>query len=202
MAWEEMPGTDRVRSCEQCQQQVFDLSQLTRAEAEALIDAHAGKVCVRYYQRADGTILLADCTYHEARGGWLPAIAVAAAFGIGVVATPPEAPPEEVTATMGLPESAARDDLQRVPVVVVSADGAMTYRGELVATVEHVLRHGRPIDALAERLASSLPTGARPPWDRAVIIHAHGSTDARVINAIAASIEGAGLYPVFGMKSD
>jgi hypothetical protein len=60
-AWEQMTGDDRVRSCAACQKDVFNLSELTRYEAEALLLERAGKLCVRYYQRKDGTILLQDC---------------------------------------------------------------------------------------------------------------------------------------------
>ena len=59
--WNEMVGDDRSRACGTCDKQVFNLSSLTRAEAEALIVEKAGKLCARYYQRHDGTIILADC---------------------------------------------------------------------------------------------------------------------------------------------
>ncbi|HEY3806777.1 MAG TPA: hypothetical protein VGL61_29440 [Kofleriaceae bacterium] len=60
--WNDMAGDERVRFCATCAKQVFNLSELTRAEAEALIAEKHGDLCGRYYQRADGTILLADCT--------------------------------------------------------------------------------------------------------------------------------------------
>jgi len=66
-AWAEMTGTERVRHCGACAKQVFNLSEMTRDEAEALIVEAGGKLCVRYYQRADGTILLKDCTIGVAR---------------------------------------------------------------------------------------------------------------------------------------
>jgi hypothetical protein len=53
---------DRVRHCGSCQKNVYNLSQMTRDEAEALILAKEGRLCVRYFQRKDGTILLKDCT--------------------------------------------------------------------------------------------------------------------------------------------
>jgi hypothetical protein len=60
--WNEMTGDDRVRTCAACAKQVFNLSEMTRAEAEALLADRNGDLCGRYYQRRDGTILLADCT--------------------------------------------------------------------------------------------------------------------------------------------
>ena len=61
-AWDAMAGDERARHCHTCDKQVFDLSTLTRVQAEALIVEKAGDLCARYYQRPDGTILLADCT--------------------------------------------------------------------------------------------------------------------------------------------
>ena len=60
--WNTMTGDDRARLCHHCDKQVFNLSELTRDEAEALIRDKAGQLCAQYYRRADGTILLADCS--------------------------------------------------------------------------------------------------------------------------------------------
>lgn len=59
--WDSMYGDDRVRFCGSCQLNVYNLSGMTRAEAERLIAAKEGRLCVRYYQRKDGTILTKDC---------------------------------------------------------------------------------------------------------------------------------------------
>ncbi|WP_309690607.1 hypothetical protein [Armatimonas sp.] len=61
-SWNAMPGSERVRSCERCQHKVYNLSELTTSEAEALIRSAEGRLCVRFYRRADGTILTKDCT--------------------------------------------------------------------------------------------------------------------------------------------
>src|SRR5882724_8216225 len=36
-SWEEMEGNDRVRSCDQCQLQVYNLSAMSQQEAEDLL---------------------------------------------------------------------------------------------------------------------------------------------------------------------
>src|SRR5689334_14925454 len=59
--WNKMTGDDRVRACADCNKNVYNLSSMTRDEAETLILAKEGRLCVRYYQRSDGTILLKDC---------------------------------------------------------------------------------------------------------------------------------------------
>jgi hypothetical protein len=84
--WNAMVGDERARHCNQCDKQVFDLSSLTRAEAEALIVEKAGELCARFYQRHDGTILLADCTVGvaAARKRKLVAAGAAALLATGV----------------------------------------------------------------------------------------------------------------------
>jgi hypothetical protein len=59
--WDEMVGDERVRFCGSCEKNVYNLSQMTRDEAEALVREKEGRMCVRFYQRKDGTILSADC---------------------------------------------------------------------------------------------------------------------------------------------
>jgi hypothetical protein len=56
-----MPGDDRARICTRCRNQVFDLSAMTRAEAEELLFARTGDLSARFHRRADGTILTSDC---------------------------------------------------------------------------------------------------------------------------------------------
>ena len=60
-SWEAMEGTDRSRYCGACRQNVYNLSAMTKEEAARLIHLSEGRVCVRYYQRADGTVLTSDC---------------------------------------------------------------------------------------------------------------------------------------------
>src|SRR5438128_589318 len=55
--WAKMSGDERVRHCADCKKNVYNLSDMTRDEAEQLIIEKEGKLCVRYFQRKDGTIL-------------------------------------------------------------------------------------------------------------------------------------------------
>jgi hypothetical protein len=59
--WSRMEGDDRVRFCRSCAKNVYNLSALSKAEAEKLIAEKEGKLCVRFYQRADGTVLTDNC---------------------------------------------------------------------------------------------------------------------------------------------
>lgn len=59
--WDDMIGNERSRFCGQCDLNVYNLSDMTKREAEALINQTEGRLCVRYYSRADGTILTRNC---------------------------------------------------------------------------------------------------------------------------------------------
>jgi hypothetical protein len=59
--WERMAGDDRVRFCSQCRLHVYNLSAMTRDEAAHLIQTTQGRLCARFYRRADGTVLTRDC---------------------------------------------------------------------------------------------------------------------------------------------
>jgi len=59
--WEEMVGDEHVRFCGQCEKNVYNLSSLSRDEAEALLVAKEGKICARIFRREDGTVLTEDC---------------------------------------------------------------------------------------------------------------------------------------------
>ncbi len=59
--WERMEGDERVRFCGECKKNVFDLSAMTRRDAEKLLVETNGNLCTRLYRRADGTVLTADC---------------------------------------------------------------------------------------------------------------------------------------------
>jgi len=100
--WAKMAGDERVRACGDCQKNVYNLSDMTRDEAQALIIEKEGKLCVRYFQRADGTILLKDCVIGARRKRRRRLFAVGAAAllagGAGLVyrsMTDAAAPPPE-----------------------------------------------------------------------------------------------------------
>src|SRR5215469_13788158 len=59
--WEQMIGDDCVRFCSQCNLNVYNLSAMTRRDAEDLIASREGRLCARLYRRTDGTVLTRDC---------------------------------------------------------------------------------------------------------------------------------------------
>jgi hypothetical protein len=59
--WERMRGNERVRFCDECSMNVYNLSNMSKQDAEALIMSAEGRLCARYYNRSDGTILTTNC---------------------------------------------------------------------------------------------------------------------------------------------
>lgn len=59
--WNGMFGSDRKRFCGECKLNVYNLSDMTRREAETFLLESEGRVCVRYFQRPDGTVITKDC---------------------------------------------------------------------------------------------------------------------------------------------
>ena len=60
-SWGAMKGDDQVRFCGSCQQNVYNLSEMSLPEIAALLERKEGRTCVRFYRRADGTVLTDDC---------------------------------------------------------------------------------------------------------------------------------------------
>jgi hypothetical protein len=59
--WNEMYGNERKRFCGDCKLNVYNLSDMTRQEAENLLLNSEGRLCVRFFRRADGTVLTKNC---------------------------------------------------------------------------------------------------------------------------------------------
>ena len=59
--WNAMIGNESKRYCGDCKLNVYNLSGMTRVEAENLVMNAEGRLCVKFYRRADGTILTKDC---------------------------------------------------------------------------------------------------------------------------------------------
>jgi hypothetical protein len=95
--WASMTGDERVRYCGLCEKNVYNLSSLTRQDAENLIIEKQGRLCIGYYQRADGTILTADCPVGLAAVrrktiravAWLAAACCAVFFSLAALARGP-----------------------------------------------------------------------------------------------------------------
>ena len=87
--WAAMEGDEKVRHCGACRLNVYNLSAMDVEEAAERI-LQDDPVCIRFYRRADGTILTRDCPIGEAAAAAArphPAVSVfAAATALGVAA--------------------------------------------------------------------------------------------------------------------
>jgi hypothetical protein len=70
VAWKSMTGSEQVRHCAQCHQEVYNISAMGREDAEEFVQASRmnggdgrdqGRLCVRFYRRPDGTVITRDC---------------------------------------------------------------------------------------------------------------------------------------------
>lgn len=60
--WASMKGGgNSVRHCDLCNRKVFNLSSMSRSDAEAFLDKAVGQQCVQLWKREDGTIVTSDC---------------------------------------------------------------------------------------------------------------------------------------------
>ncbi|MGH7296238.1 MAG: hypothetical protein ACRELB_14955, partial [Polyangiaceae bacterium] len=99
--WEDMVGDDHVRFCGGCEKNVYNLSSLSRDEAEALLVAREGNLCARIYRRQDGTVLTEDCPVGVKKRRRRRA--TLAAVGGGLMAAAAALGAKETRATMGEP---------------------------------------------------------------------------------------------------
>ena len=101
-----MDGDDRVRFCRECNRNVYNLTAMTEREAHRVVTEREGRLCVRFYQRQDGTVLTSDCPVGGKRSFLLAgARAAAAVAGVaaGVTALSACNPVEERPIRMGEP---------------------------------------------------------------------------------------------------
>lgn len=80
--WNAMQGDERKRYCGECKLNVYNLSGMTRYDAEHLLRLSEGRLCVRYFLRADGTVLTQDCPVGWARVKQRVSVFAAAVFSL------------------------------------------------------------------------------------------------------------------------
>lgn len=109
MAWEAMAGDERVRHCDSCRLNVYNTAEMTRAEVEAMIMGREGRLCMRMYRRADGTVLTKDCPVGiRAYAKRVGRLATAAAGALFAFCTAVAAQHQQPSASGGKVTSASR----------------------------------------------------------------------------------------------
>jgi hypothetical protein len=130
--WNQMQGDDKSRYCGKCEKNVYNLSAMSREDAELLILEKEGNLCIRLYRRTDGTVLTEDCPVGVRRkrlrllgvvaiaGG---AVATAAGFAASMLTQMGAPPPQHAqgAAVMGDME-AEREPVPAPPPPPVTAE--------------------------------------------------------------------------------
>ena len=148
--WSRMTGDARVRFCGSCENHVYNLSDMTRSEAEALLVEKEGKLCVRYWQRTDGTVLTADCPTGVAtrrRKRRVMAATFSAVSAVAAAASVFGARSHRVAVSMGAPR----------PYTVPAANG-------VERPTEPKMTMGEPVEMMGKIRPPQVPT--RPKKDK------------------------------------
>lgn len=61
IGWETMSGDEKVRICNACEMNIYNISEMTSAEVTTLIQTREGRLCGRIVRRTDGTVMTKDC---------------------------------------------------------------------------------------------------------------------------------------------
>jgi len=130
--WADMRGDDKVRFCGACEKNVYDLSAMTREEAEQTLQT-LGTPCVRFHRRADGTVMTQDCPVGVRRKRMRLAAVLAIGSGLTTAvaglfvflgAETPEPPPPP--SVLVIPSATAEPPKE--PVIPLTPAGGPAYR--------------------------------------------------------------------------
>jgi hypothetical protein len=130
-AWDELHGDGRTRACDACAKDVHDLSQLTRVEADDLL-ATKPDVCVRYVQRGDGSLVLADGLV-RGRGAKARSLVLAAAIvaGTAYVTLPPRDAHHSEVREYSMGGAVSRTAMPEDPPATDDVDNGASAAGEV-----------------------------------------------------------------------
>ena len=156
--WDDMIGDERVRFCAHCRQDVFNLSAMSKDAAETLLRERAGAACVRFFRRADGTLLTSDCSVgvRRKRRRRVAAAAVMAATGSGLLSA---------AAALAFPRQPSPQATTGVLTAVTGGPAPMALMGDPVVEAPTqtpaVIGSSYPTRPLAPPRASYWPTPDR-----------------------------------------
>lgn len=145
--WDEMSGTDQIRFCSECRKYVYNLSEMTRREAEALLASRGNQMCARLIRDLDGSTLNVDSLPPVRLLGWRPG-PVASAVVSAIISITPSA------AAMGRARQVSPHSSQSV-----DASGHRTQRpapGTITSTISGIVsdENGAALPGAAVTLTS------------------------------------------------
>lgn len=127
--WGSMVGNDQVRFCEHCNLKVHNISEMTRIEAARLVANSQGRLCVRYYQDANGAVITRQPPSRIRHTRRRVSQVTASAFGAAIGLSPSVVQPSVTPSQPGY-RSQAQDPGRWVPGAnlvgtITDADGAV-----------------------------------------------------------------------------
>jgi len=151
--WDGMAGDERVRFCDRCEKNVYDLSALTASQAEALLRERGESMCVRFFRRSDGTVLTSDCPVGgEGKRFWRRVTKVAVASGLAAAGITMATATIETTTGGAAP--VPRDEGEYMQGGMVSLVDEMKKLDQRIADTESRLAAAtRDKDAIQQELA-------------------------------------------------
>ena len=138
--WDEMRGDDQVRFCKHCSLHVYNLSAMSRAEAERLVSENEGRLCVRLYRRLDGTVITRDC-----EGGWRLAARRVGRFARTATAVVLTAALAPLGLARWLDASPTEKSSSLDPTICVTPPQSQEVKGEVVAVMGDMVAPPAPV---------------------------------------------------------
>jgi hypothetical protein len=127
VSWQQMFGNQQQRFCGECNKTVFDFSQMTRGQIEAITFARKGQLCARITRRDDGTMVMLEPPPIQSatrRASPLAGAVVSAILGISVPAT---AQPSTLPAATAVLQSG--QDAKKADAKTPATEGTSSVRG-------------------------------------------------------------------------
>lgn len=190
-AWEDMEGTAKVRFCPACRLNVYDLSAMDLDEAVTFLAAGTEGLCVRYFRRADGTILTRDCPVGAAkarrrdrslvRGAGVYAATMAAAVLFPVMG----AVPRPAARHAALQVAVARGDLPSMTQLLETDQGANSRYGKGPTLLVLAVQRGQ-LEAARLLLLRGADVNARDSRGRTPLQAALAGSDAEMVELLRA----------------
>lgn len=84
--WNAMVGDEVTRFCGDCKRSVYNLSAMTAEQAEVFLQETFGSECIRFFRRADGTLITRDCSTTTSRTALKKVLVGSAAVAVAATA--------------------------------------------------------------------------------------------------------------------
>ena len=114
--WDKMSGDEKKRFCSECDKFVYDFSQMTRRQVEAIVSIHRGRVCARITRRPDESLVTLEAPpVHPIVARRASPVVNATLAAILVLSLPANAINADVSAAQLTVRSDADSDGARIP---------------------------------------------------------------------------------------